>query len=132
MVKIELVHPLQEKVVQSWQFDLTQQTISIGRSRQNDVILMSAVVSRHHAVLHRDTTGWNLEPLGHNGCFIDDKPVGQKLLRNGQIFRIARTGPRLRLVLEANASETPQPQSTRQSTDAAAENPLSSRETFFG
>lgn len=133
MIAIELVHPLQEKAIQSWKFDLARQSISIGRSRQNDIILMSAVVSRHHANLYRDANGWHLEPLGHNGCFIDEKPVTQAHLRNGQTFRLARTGPRLRVVLGSEAAETPpSPQQQSQSEQPLEENALSARETFVG
>lgn len=135
MVTVELVHPLQQKVVQSWKFDSTQQSISIGRSRQNDITLMSAVVSRNHAIVRRDESGWRLEPLGANGCFVDERPARQTYLHSGQIIRIAKTGPRLRFVLDIDADgpQSPQrPRLGRQASRMPKEDILSARDTWLG
>ena len=134
MITIELIHPFEQKAVQSWKFDLAQKSISIGRSRKNDIPLASAVVSRNHAVLHREARGWRLEPLGTNGCFIEEKPAAQVYLRNGQVFRIAKTGPRLRIVQGADPDEASLLLQQRRSRQLASakENTLSSRDTFVG
>ena len=133
MLAIELIHPLKQQAIQSWKFDLAQKSISIGRSRTNDIPLASAVVSRNHAVLHREALGWRLELLGTNGCFIDEKLTTQAYLRDGQIFRIARTGPYLRVVLRAEAAEVPLlRQRQQQRRPLRSEDAFSARETFVG
>ncbi len=133
VITVELVHPLQQKVVQSWKFDSSCQSISIGRSRQNEITLMSAVVSRHHAVMRRDERGWCVEALGANGCFIEDKPVQKAYLHSGTVVRIAKTGPRLRFVLDTEV-EAPRKQQRlgRQTERVKKEDILSARETWLG
>lgn len=131
MCIIELIHPLKQTTLQSWNFDRAQQLISIGRSRKNDIPLASAVVSRSHAVLERDSLGWRLKPLGANGCFINEKPAEQTYLRSGQIFRVARTGPSLRFV-QAGGEMSLRQQRQQQHKLGRPEDTLSDRDTFVG
>lgn len=129
MIVIELINPLQQKAIQSWKFDLNSESISIGRSRQKDIPLASAVVSRDHAVLKRDIKGWHVEAVGANGCFVDDKLVEKAYLRNGSVFRIAKTGPYLRFTLDASAVESGR---ERKAAPRRCEDTLSARETWLG
>lgn len=131
MITIELVHPFQQKAVQSWKFDVNCRSVSIGRSRQNDITLMSAVVSRHHAVLKQDDKGWRVEALGTNGCFMEDKPIQKAYLESGAVFRIARTGPRLRFIIDATVAGADEPD-TRRPTRLRPEDILTARETWLG
>lgn len=101
---IDLIHPISLKAVQSWTFAASQASIRIGRSRRNDIALFSGVVSRAHAMLQFDTHAWTLQSLGTNGCYRDNKLVRSPVVRDGDIFRIAKTGPRLRVRFQATAS----------------------------
>lgn len=133
MFAIELIHPLEEKAIQSWTFDRAQRSISIGRSRKNDIPLASAVVSRSHATIERDATGWCLKPVGANGCFIGGKLVTRAYLLNDQVVRVARSGPRLRVVYKADTAATPLLQQRQESRESMnPKDTLSIRDTYTG
>lgn len=102
-IVVELIHPIRREAVQSWTFDTSQTCIRIGRSRRNDITLFSGVVSREHAMLKSDGRTWTLQSLGTNGCYRSDRLVKNPVVSDGDVFRIARTGPRLRIRVEATA-----------------------------
>ena len=52
MITLTLLHPLQPVAVQSWTFN-DEQSITIGRATNNEVVLYSAVVSRHHVKIEK-------------------------------------------------------------------------------
>ena len=130
-IVIELINPLQQKAIQSWKFNLSAESISIGRSRQKDIPLVSAVVSRDHAILKRDVKGWHVEAVGANGCFIDGQAVEKAYLRNGTVFRVAKTGPYLRFTFDASASE-PDKSGRQKKSTLRTDDTLSARETWLG
>lgn len=143
MIVVELIHPIRKEAVQSWTFDESQQTsVRIGRSRRNDIALLSGVVSREHAMLKFEGGAWNLQSLGTNGCFVDDRLVKSAAVSDGEIFRIARTGPRLRVRLTAATPTDPRsPQSQRARLERMTTPPRSrltqeevttARETWMG
>ena len=67
------------------------QAVSLGRSRENTVVLHDEHASRHHAQIYPESGGWFLRDLGTlNGTFIDgDKITQPVLLAHGQIIGIA-------------------------------------------
>ena len=71
--------------------------IRIGRSTDNDVILYSAVVSRHHVELRRTDRGWEIMSLGTNGTYLDGKRITHIAAENGIIIRLARSGPNIQI-----------------------------------
>lgn len=71
--------------------------IRIGRSTDNDVILYSAVVSRHHVEIHRVDRGWEIKSLGTNGTYLEGKRIAQAPVQNGIIIRLARSGPNIQI-----------------------------------
>ncbi|HBB35094.1 MAG TPA: phosphopeptide-binding protein [Cyanobacteria bacterium UBA8803] len=103
MITLTLLHPLQSVPVQSWPFE-SESVIRIGRSTDNDVILYSAVVSRHHVELRRNGSSWEIVSLGANGTYIDGKRITQMPVVNGMIVRLASSGPKIQIHLEG---ETP-------------------------
>ena len=105
-VTVDLVHPIRQDAVQSWTFDAAKTSIRIGRSRHNDITLFSGVVSREHAMLEFDGRIWTLRSLGTNGCFLNDRLVKNPVISDGDIFRVARTGPRLRVRIHATSPAT--------------------------
>ncbi|MEL6471326.1 MAG: FHA domain-containing protein, partial [Cyanobacteria bacterium J06623_4] len=52
VITLSLLHPIDKTPVQSWSFE-AEPVVRIGRSVNNDVVLYSAVVSRHHVELRR-------------------------------------------------------------------------------
>ncbi|MBK9054167.1 MAG: protein kinase [Chloroflexi bacterium] len=87
---------------------LNKQSLTIGRSAENDLSLTGEGVSRHHARIERTSTGWQVIDLGStNGSFL----AGGKLLANvphvweaGQVLRV---GP---FHLRWRGAAAPQPQ----------------------
>lgn len=62
-------------------------------------MLYSAVVSRYHAELRRVNSSWELVSLGANGTYFEGKRISQLPVRDGMIFRLARSGPNLQIHL---------------------------------
>lgn len=98
MITITLLHPLQSVPVQNWTFG-PQSVIRIGRSTDNEVILYSAVVSRHHVELRFDGSEWDIINLGANGTYIDGKRIIQIAVDDGMIIRLASSGPKIQIRL---------------------------------
>jgi serine/threonine-protein kinase len=71
--------------------------VKVGRSTDNHVVLYSAVVSRYHVELRQVNLAWELVSLGANGTYIEGKRVTQLPVRDGMIFRLARSGPNLQV-----------------------------------
>jgi pSer/pThr/pTyr-binding forkhead associated (FHA) protein len=102
VITLTLLHPLQSVPVQSWPFE-TESLIRIGRSTDNEVILYSAVVSRHHVELRRHGSDWEIVSLGANGTYIDGKRITQISVVDGMIIRLASSGPKIQIRLEEEA-----------------------------
>lgn len=102
-ITLTLLHPLQSVPVQSWTFE-PESNIKIGRSSDNDVILYSAVVSRHHVEIRRKDSGWEVVSLGANGTYVDGKRVTQVDVVDGMIFRLASSGPKIQIRMGASES----------------------------
>ncbi len=89
--------------MQVWTFPDSESVIRIGRSNDNQVVLYSAVVSRHHVELHRVGAGWEMTNLGTNGTYLDGKRVTQVAVTDGAVIRLARSGPNLQIRLSETA-----------------------------
>lgn len=98
MIALALLHPHQVQPVRRWIFDQVD-LIRIGRSQENDVILYSAVISRHHLELHRRSGEWWAVNRGQNGTYLDNVAIGCLRLPQETIFGLAKSGPRLQISL---------------------------------
>jgi len=96
IITLSLLHPVNKKPVQSWTFE-EEPVIRIGRSVNNDVILYSAVVSRHHAELRQTPEGWEIHNIGTNGTFLAGQRIEKKAAQDGLIIRLARSGPNIQI-----------------------------------
>lgn len=96
MITLSLLHPLHKTPVQHWSFD-QELVIRVGRSSDNNVILYSAVVSRHHVEIHRTEHGWRVKSLGTNGTYLDGKRIDEIPVEDGIIIRLARSGPNIQI-----------------------------------
>ncbi|MGB2925654.1 MAG: FHA domain-containing protein [Limnothrix sp.] len=100
MITLILLHPLQSVAVQNWTFE-AESVVRIGRSTDNEVVLYSAVVSRHHVELRQEDDGqWKVLNLGTNGTYIDGKRIESCDARNGLVIRLASSGPKIEIRLE--------------------------------
>lgn len=102
MITLSLLHPIKQIPVQVWTFE-NESTIRIGRSTDNQVILYSAVVSRHHVELRRIGNNWEIVNLGTNGTYLDGKRITQVPVADGAIIRLARSGPNIQIRIGAEA-----------------------------
>jgi pSer/pThr/pTyr-binding forkhead associated (FHA) protein len=91
--------------VQSWKFE-SEDVIRIGRATDNDAILFSAVVSRHHAELRWDEThGWQMFNISPNGTYLDGKAIETIAVADGMIFRLATSGPKIQIKLDVDLAD---------------------------
>lgn len=100
MITLTLLHPLQPVPVQSWTFKEEPQ-IRIGRSTTNEVVLYSAVVSRHHVEIRKAGREWEVVNLGANGTYIDGQRVNQTVATDGMIIRLASSGPKILIKIDS-------------------------------
>ena len=96
MITLTLLHPIQSIPVQSWTFE-HEAVIRIGRSTDNQVILYSAVVSRHHVELRQVDLQWEVVSLGANGTYVDGKRITQMPVVDSLVIRLARSGPNIQI-----------------------------------
>ncbi|OCQ95302.1 Forkhead-associated protein [Oscillatoriales cyanobacterium USR001] len=96
MITLTLLHPTQSVSVQSWSFE-SEAVVRIGRSTDNDIIVYSAVVSRHHVELWNNPSGWEIINFGANGTYVNDEPITQVPVVDGMIIRLGNSGPKIRL-----------------------------------
>lgn len=90
------------------QFDLTRDTITIGRDITNDIVINDPEVSRHHSRLTRTMTGYMLEDLrSTNGSFVNRQRItGPVQLNSGDILGLGETVTLVYEGLGAPAAET--------------------------
>jgi pSer/pThr/pTyr-binding forkhead associated (FHA) protein len=85
---------------QSWSFDSDNGIVRIGRATDNNVVLFSAVVSRHHAEIRpADGGGWQLVNLSSNGTYIEGESIKHKIVTDGIVLRLATSGPKIQICL---------------------------------
>lgn len=81
--------------------------IRIGRATDNDVILYSAVVSRHHVELRRHGRNWEVVNLGANGTYVEGKRITEAPIADGTLIRLARSGPQIQVQLVTTSQDVP-------------------------
>jgi pSer/pThr/pTyr-binding forkhead associated (FHA) protein len=96
VITLTLLHPSQMTPLQHWTFD-DESVIRIGRSAENQVVLYSAVVSRHHVEIRRRGSDWELENLGANGTFVNGQPIAKTSVIDGMVIRLASSGPQIQI-----------------------------------
>jgi pSer/pThr/pTyr-binding forkhead associated (FHA) protein len=105
VITLTLLHPLQSVAVQSWEFK-DEPSIKIGRATDNEVVLYSAVVSRHHVEIRQSGNGgWEVINIGSNGTYIDGERVEHTAAFDGMIVRLAKSGPKILLKIESDSNQ---------------------------
>jgi pSer/pThr/pTyr-binding forkhead associated (FHA) protein len=74
-------------------FELSKDSLTLGRDITNDIVLNDPEVSRHHLRLTRTSEGFNLEDLGStNGTFVNGQRVtGVRQLNRGDMIGLGET-----------------------------------------
>ena len=71
-------------------------TLRIGRSPDNDIVVLDSDVSRHHAELRGTAGAYRIVDLGsRNGTFVNGQRVTDVALSEGDVVRIGPTSFRL-------------------------------------
>ena len=131
MITLTLLHPIQSVPVQSWCFE-SESVVRVGRTNDNDVIIYSAVVSRHHVELWSNPFGWEIINFGANGTYIDDQSITQVLVVDGMTIRLGNSGPSIRIRLTTtnleldSVSKRPNPSLSNQENESATDKPTPS------
>lgn len=124
MITLTLLHPIKQIPIQVWTFP-NESVIRIGRSTDNQVVLYSAVVSRHHVELRRVDTHWQVVNLGTNGTYLDGRRILQETITDGAIIRLARSGPNIQIRMgETALRDLPDQNMMARSTSPRSELPL--------
>lgn len=94
------VAPIQLAVVIAGQtlktYDLSKNRVTVGRAEDNDIVIDSRIVSRHHAFLDHVQDGYLLTVLSEAGnpILLDGRPLtAPHKLRHGDILRIGSLDP---------------------------------------
>lgn len=98
MITLALLNPTKQTPIQTWTFD-SEPVVRIGRSRNNDVVISSAIVSRHHVELWRHDQQWEIVSFGANGTFVEGDRVNQVPVVDGMVMQLGNSGPQLCLYL---------------------------------
>lgn len=105
MIKLTLLHPLQSTPVRTWSFE-EEVAIAIGRSPENDVVLYSSVVSRHHVQLKYVNGNWEIMNLGKNGTYLNGKAIANAPVVDGMEIELAGSGPKIVINLDNEPPKT--------------------------
>ncbi len=85
-------------------FDLTEEEISVGRERSNQISINDASVSRRHLIIKKNERKFHVEDLGsHNGTRVNGLPVKERALNHGDFIAV---GDSLFLFLTDDEEET--------------------------
>ncbi len=129
MITLTLLHPLQAIAVQSWTFN-DEPSIKIGRATNNEVVLYSAVVSRHHVEIRKSASAeWEVVNLGSNGTYIDGKAIEKAKAVDGMIVRLAKSGPQILLKIESDLAQNQADSAERE--ERAKRQPKSAKDTLI-
>ena len=92
--------------MQSWTF-IPEEVIRIGRATDNNVILFSAVVSRHHVEFRWSADGWQVVNISSNGTYLNGEAIKKIVLVDGMILRLATSGPKIQVKFVELVPEIP-------------------------
>jgi pSer/pThr/pTyr-binding forkhead associated (FHA) protein len=105
VIKLTLLHPLQSTPVRTWSFE-EEVAIAIGRSHDNDVVLYSSVVSRHHVQLKYVNGNWEIINLGKNGTYLKGKAIANASVVDGMEIELAGSGPKIVINVDKEPPKT--------------------------
>ncbi len=90
--------------------ELTDETITIGRSPDNMIVLDDASVSGRHAQLQRSEDIYRLKDLGStNGTRVNNETIAEVTLRIGDRLRFGKVEARFEADLSGGVQPLPEP-----------------------
>ena len=119
MVNLALLDLQNKTLVAEWHFEGTE-SVRIGRSPDNDVVIDNPVVSRQHLELKKiESSGiasgigsgidetWQLISHGTNGTFVNGTLATVTTINHGSLIQLAKNGPILRFTLDTYPGSNP-------------------------
>jgi pSer/pThr/pTyr-binding forkhead associated (FHA) protein len=103
VITLTLLLPGKAVPVQSWTFE-TESVVKIGRAADSNVVLYSAVVSRHHLEIRRVSSGWEAINVGANGTYLNGQAITKVTVIDGMVVRLASSGPKIQINIEQEES----------------------------
>jgi hypothetical protein len=94
-VTLQLLDSAQGHPLQTWTFE-NRDSITLGRSPDNDVVLADPYVSRAHAYLKFDSGNWRLISISARLIELEGKTWNEIPVTLGTVFRLGPTGSYLR------------------------------------
>lgn len=71
---------------------IDRDVVTIGRSRENDIVLSAHTASRKHAEVRKTPHGYILTDLNsHNGTFVNGSRIETRILKNNDLVKIGAT-----------------------------------------
>jgi pSer/pThr/pTyr-binding forkhead associated (FHA) protein len=87
----KLILKLQQTVINEYQLDIDKDTIGIGRSRENDILIDSRSISAFHAKITREEGQYFIEDLNSlNGTYVRGKKVHIDALYDGDEIKVGK------------------------------------------
>jgi ABC-type multidrug transport system ATPase subunit/pSer/pThr/pTyr-binding forkhead associated (FHA) protein len=94
---------------------LRKSLITLGRDRQNDIVILDPTVSRTHARIRRLEDTWIIENLSpHNSLSLDNQRIQQGQLHHRSLVRL---GPTINFLVLTDLSDNLEEQSTQLLSD---------------
>jgi ABC-type multidrug transport system ATPase subunit/pSer/pThr/pTyr-binding forkhead associated (FHA) protein len=97
-------------------YELTKETLTLGRAEDNDITISSKIVSRRHARLERIEDGYRLVvlPDASNPVYFEGRPIiAPRVLKHGDTLRIGSLDPGLMVTMAfANVAQAGGPEFT--------------------
>ena len=97
-ISVHLMDLAKGRIVRTWRFE-GKDTVRIGRSEQNDVVIGDPYASRFHTELRFRESQWHVVNQGRHGTLIDGEKVEETALPDGAVFRLGPNGPSFRFEL---------------------------------
>jgi pSer/pThr/pTyr-binding forkhead associated (FHA) protein len=94
-ITLQLLDSAQGHPLQTWSFE-NRETITLGRSSDNDVVLADPYVSRSHARLQYENGAWRLFSLSTKMIMLEGQTWNEIPLVAGTVFRLGASGCFLR------------------------------------
>ncbi len=94
-ITVHLLDSAQGHPLQSWTFD-NHDSVTMGRSPDNDIVVADPYVSRAHAYLKFDRGQWRLISLSRQMIYFEGQTWPEVPIDDGTVFRLGQHGCYLR------------------------------------
>lgn len=86
---------------------------SLGRDKDNDIVLQDSRVSRHHGILEGNSQGFLLKDLGStNGSWLEGEKITAQQIPSGTQFRLGNCNLQLEKKEDSSIQTAPKPSET--------------------